>query len=181
MKSKAILIIGMPGSGKDEFAMVARKMGIEVINMGDVVREFTRNKGLSISMSGEIASRERRDNGMDIWAKRTIERVKSNFVVIEGVRNVEEIVRFRKDMQIGLVVGISSGRDIRFGRLLKRGREDDPKNIEEFQAREQRELSWGIGNVIATADHYICNDSTIDEFREKVTEFLREHIVQESS
>ena len=181
MKAKAILIIGMPGSGKDEFAMVARDMGIEVINMGDIVREYTSSTGVSISMSGEIASRERKVNGMDIWAKRTIERVQSNFVVVEGVRNIEEIQRFRKDMVIGLVVSISSGRDTRYARLLKRGREDDPRNIEEFTVREKRELSWGIGEVLATADRYICNDSSIDAFRESVKEFLRQHIIQESS
>ncbi len=181
MKAKAILIIGMPGSGKDEFAMVARDMGIEVINMGDIVREYTSSTGVSISMSGEIASRERKTNGMDIWAKRTIERVQSNFVVVEGVRNIEEIQRFRKDMVIGLVVSISSGRDARYARLLKRGREDDPRNIEEFTVREKRELSWGIGEVLATADRYICNDSSIDAFRESVKEFLRQHIIQESS
>ncbi len=181
MKAKAILIIGMPGSGKDEFAMVARDMGIEVINMGDIVREYTSSTGVSISMSGEIASRERKANGMDIWAKRTIERVQSNFVVVEGVRNIEEIQRFRKDMVIGLVVSISSGRDTRYARLLKRGREDDPRNIEEFTVREKRELSWGIGEVLATADRYICNDSSIDAFRESVKEFLRQHIIQESS
>ena len=181
MKAKAILIIGMPGSGKDEFAMVARDMGIEVINMGDIVRKYTSSTGVSISMSGEIASRERKANGMDIWAKRTIERVQSNFVVVEGVRNIEEIQRFRKDMVIGLVVSISSGRDTRYARLLKRGREDDPRNIEEFTVREKRELSWGIGEVLATADRYICNDSSIDAFRESVKEFLRQHIIQESS
>ncbi len=181
MKAKAILIIGMPGSGKDEFGMVAREMGIEVINMGDIVREYTSSTGVSISMSGEIASRERKANGMDIWAKRTIERVQSNFVVVEGVRNIEEIQRFRKDMVIGLVVSISSGRDTRYARLLKRGREDDPRNIEEFTVREKRELSWGIGEVLATADRYICNDSSIDAFRESVKEFLRQHIIQESS
>ncbi len=181
MKAKAILIIGMPGSGKDEFAMVARDMGIEVINMGDIVREYTSSTGVSISMSGEIASRERKANGMDIWAKRTIERVQSNFVVVEGVRNIEEIQRFRKDMVIGLVVSISSGRDTRYARLLKRGREDDPRNIEEFTVREKRELSWGIGEVLATADRYICNDSSIVAFRESVKEFLRQHIIQESS
>ncbi|MEM0134212.1 MAG: AAA family ATPase [Thermoplasmatales archaeon] len=180
MKAKAILIIGMPGSGKDEFAMVARKMGIEVINMGDIVREYTKSIGVSVSMSGEIASKERRNHGMDIWAKRTIEQVKSNFIVVDGVRNVEEIVRFRKDMEIGLVVAISSGKDRRFSRLLKRGREDDPRNIEEFMNRENRELSWGIGEVFATADRYICNEASIEEFRNKVSEFLKEHIVQES-
>jgi dephospho-CoA kinase len=181
VKAKSILIIGMPGSGKDEFAMVAREMGIEIVNMGDLVREYTSSIGVSISLSGEIASKERRDKGMDIWAKRTIERIKSNFVVVEGVRNVEEIVRFRKDMEIGLVVGISSGRENRFDRLMKRGREDDPRNIEEFATREKRELSWGIGEVMATADRYICNDSSIEDFRERVREFLREHIIQESS
>ncbi|MGC8562610.1 MAG: AAA family ATPase [Thermoplasmata archaeon] len=181
MKAKAILIIGMPGSGKDEFAMVAREMGIEVVNMGDIVRKYTTDIGLSISMSGEIASKERKDHGMDIWAKRTIEQIKSKFVVVEGVRNVEEVVRFRKDMEIGLVVGISSGREKRFSRLLKRGREDDPRNIEDFTVRENRELSWGIGEVLATADRYICNDGTIGEFREKVREFLSEHIIQGSS
>jgi dephospho-CoA kinase len=181
VKAKAILIIGMPGSGKDEFALIAREMGIEVVNMGDVVRDFTSSIGVSISMSGEIASKERRDHGMDIWAKRTIERIKSKFVVVEGVRNIEEIYRFRKDMEIGLVVGISSGRDNRYSRLLKRGREDDPRNTEEFTVREKRELSWGIGEVIATADRYICNDSTIEVFRERVREFLREHTIQESS
>ncbi|MEM0346841.1 MAG: AAA family ATPase, partial [Thermoplasmatales archaeon] len=145
MKAKAILVIGMPGSGKDEFANVAKEIGVEVINMGDIVREYTINSGLDISKSGDVASMERKLNGMDIWAKRTIKRIKSNFVVIEGIRNVEEIERFRKDIEIGLVVGIASGRGNRYDRLILRGRGDDPHNIEEFNAREQRELSWGIG------------------------------------
>lgn len=180
MKLKIILIIGMPGSGKDEFAIVAREMGIEVVNMGDVVREFTVDLGESISQSGEVASSQRKINGNDIWAVRTIKKIKSKFAVIEGIRNTEEIARFRKDMEIGLVVGISSGRDTRFKRLLKRGREDDPKTLEEFDTRENRELSWGIGNVLATADYYICNDLTIEVFRQKVREFLRDHITQEN-
>ncbi|MEM3934540.1 MAG: AAA family ATPase, partial [Thermoplasmatales archaeon] len=68
MKAKAILVIGMPGSGKDEFANVAKEIGVEVINMGDIVREYTINSGLDISKSGDVASMERKLNGMDIWA-----------------------------------------------------------------------------------------------------------------
>ncbi len=178
MQIKAILIVGMPGSGKDEFAAVAREIGIQVINMGDIVREFTSKIGKNISESGMIASIEREKNGKDIWAARTIERIKNSLVVIEGIRNKEEIDRFREDLSVGLVVGISSGRGRRFERLLKRGRGDDPRNMDEFENRENRELSWGIGQVLATADAYICNDGSIEEFRSKVTEFLREHIVQ---
>lgn len=176
MHIKAVLIVGMPGSGKDEFASVARDLGIQVINMGDIVREFTSRMGYNISESGIIASREREINGKDIWAVRTMERISGSLVVIEGIRNMEEIERFKKDLSVGLVVGISSGRGKRFERLLKRGRGDDPKNLEEFEKRENRELSWGIGQVLATADAYICNDGPIEEFRSKVSEFLREHI-----
>lgn len=178
MSSKAILIVGMPGSGKDEFAEVARSMGIQVINMGDIVREYTANIGKEISESGNVASEERNRYGKDIWAVRTIERITDSLVVIEGIRNREEIDRFKRDMNIGLVVGISSGRGIRYARLLRRGRGDDPRNTEEFENRENRELSWGIGQVLATADAYICNDGTIDEFRSKVRDFLRDHITQ---
>lgn len=178
MELRVILIIGMPGSGKDEFALVAREMGIEVVNMGDIVREFTAGIGKSISESGDVASSERVENGNDIWAVRTIQKIKSNFAVIEGIRNMEEIERFRKDLEIGLVVGISSGKETRFNRLIKRGRGDDPRTIEEFNMRENRELSWGIGKVFATANYYICNDTSIEEFRGKVREFLRNHILQ---
>ncbi|MEM0141134.1 MAG: AAA family ATPase [Thermoplasmatales archaeon] len=178
MKAKAILVIGMPGSGKDEFANVAREIGVEVINMGDIVREYTESQGLEISKSGEVASREREKSGMDVWAKRTITRIRSNFVVIEGIRNTEEIERFRKDMEVGLVVGIASGRENRYRRLLIRGRGDDPHNMEQFNSREARELNWGIGNVLATADYYICNDSSLEQFRSKVREFISGHIPQ---
>lgn len=177
MKFKAILIVGMPGSGKDEFANVAREMGIEVINMGDVVREYTKKMGLDISQSGVVANEERRKFGMDIWAKRTIERVKSKFIVIEGIRNIEEIQRIKEEADIGLVIGISSGRIHRLKRLLERGRADDPKDEKEFEEREKRELNWGIGNVLATADYYICNEGSLEDFRMRVREFLMEHKV----
>ncbi|HWQ95734.1 MAG TPA: AAA family ATPase, partial [Candidatus Methylomirabilis sp.] len=35
---KLIAFVGMPASGKSEAAAIAKKMGISVINMGDVVR-----------------------------------------------------------------------------------------------------------------------------------------------
>jgi dephospho-CoA kinase len=181
VKFKAILIVGMPGSGKDEFADVARSMKVEVVNMGDIVREYTREMGLDVSQSGLVASQEREKNGKDIWAKRTLEKIRTSFVVIEGIRNEEEIARFRKEADIGLVVGIGSGRKNRFERMVKRGRGDDPTTMEEFETRENRELSWGIGRVLATSDSYICNDGPIDEFRIKVRQFLSEHIVQQNS
>jgi dephospho-CoA kinase len=55
---------------------------------------------------------------------------------------------------------------------MKRKRADDPQQHEEFVERDRRELAFGLGNAIARADAVIVNDSTIDAFREKCTEFF---------
>ena len=36
---KIIAFVGMPASGKSEAARIAAKMGIPVVNMGDVIRK----------------------------------------------------------------------------------------------------------------------------------------------
>ncbi len=46
-------------------------------------------------------------------------------------------------------------------------------SIEEFREREKKELSWGLGNVIAMADIVIINEGSLEEFKEKVREILR--------
>jgi dephospho-CoA kinase len=44
--------------------------------------------------------------------------------------------------------------------------------MKKFIQRDERELGWGIGEVIAMADLMIINEGSIDEFREKVEEIL---------
>ena len=45
-----------------------------------------------------------------------------------------------------------------------------PEQITEiaFDERDNRELGWGLGNVIALSDILIINNSDLDSFREKV-------------
>ena len=73
-----ILLVGMPGAGKEEFLKVAQERNYEVIRMGDVVREFVASQGklLRDDVVGSIASEERKKHGIDIWAKRTVEKIK---------------------------------------------------------------------------------------------------------
>ncbi|MEM0245782.1 MAG: hypothetical protein QW649_03750 [Thermoplasmata archaeon] len=60
----------------------------------------------------------------------------------------------------------------RYERILKRGRKDDIKNFSQFIERENRELSWGLGNLIALADYFIVNEGTIEQYKENVRSFL---------
>ncbi len=170
-----ILLIGMPGSGKEEFKKVALSMGWNVVSMGDVVRDYTSFLGLEMNEKnvGEIASRERKEKGMDIWARRTLEKVVSKKTIIEGVRNIEEVEFFKKNLGENMIlVAILSSQKSRYERILKRGRRDDVKNFTEFIEREKRELSWGLGNLIAIADHFIVNEGRLEDFQENVKSFL---------
>jgi dephospho-CoA kinase len=44
----------------------------------------------------------------------------------------------------------------------------------EFDERDNREMGWGLGNVIALSDFMIVNDSDLDSFKEKVKRTLEE-------
>jgi Dephospho-CoA kinase len=170
-----VLLVGMPGSGKEEFKKVAMELGWEVVSMGDVVRNYTTSLGLELNEKnvGSVASSERETKGMDIWARRTLEKIKNKKTVVDGIRNREEVEFFKKNLGEKLVlVAIFSSEKTRFQRIINRGRLDDVKNIEEFEERDRRELSWGLGNVISKSDYFIVNEGTLEEFKEKVRSFL---------
>ncbi len=174
-----ILLAGMPGAGKKELKKKKKKKGYSVIRMGDVVREFVSSQGLNLNndIVGKIASKERDKHGEEIWAKRAVEKIRkmnTSKIVIDGIRCPEEVQVYKKELGDVIVVGIFAPQHIRYKRILKRGREDDVKTWDEFIAREDRELSWGLGNVIARSDYMILNTGTLQEYYEKVGKFLKE-------
>ena len=139
--------------------------------MRDKAKEF----GLDPSDAsvGTLANEERRRYGMDIWAKRTIPFVGGDLVVIDGSRGPDEIRAFKHAFGDDLkVVAIHSSPKTRFERLRARGRPDYPTVHAEFEARERRELDWGLGEVIATSDYMIVNESTLAYLKKEVDKFL---------
>jgi dephospho-CoA kinase len=163
-----IVIAGMPGAGKEEFVSVARKKGYQVVRMGDVVREFASKATVGVSDKGVggFANDERQKHGYDIWAKRCVDRVDSDRTIIDGSRGIMELKvyqeRFGKEIKL---VAIHSSPPTRYPRLVRRAREDAPKNIDEFNARDERELSWGLGSLIALADIMIVNEDSLEGFQ----------------
>lgn len=176
---KAIAFTGMPGAGKTEAVKVAREMGLEIISMGDEVRQEAKRRGLKLTDEnvGKLADVMRKEYGKDIWAKKCLEKIKGKeIVVIDGIRNIEEVERFRKEIKDFILIAIHASPATRYERLVKRGREDDSLNIEDLKIREKRELEWGLGNVIAMADIVVVNEGDLEEFKEKVKKILQEII-----
>lgn len=176
---KIIAFAGMPCSGKSEAVKIAKAMDIPVIRMGDMVWKEVKNRRLSLDEKnvGAIADQMRREVGMDIWARKTLEKIsrikKSNRIIIDGIRNIEEIDTFKKKLgQDFLIVAVTASDEIRQKRFLKRGREDDSANIQDLKDRDKRELNWGLGTVIASADIIIPNDDGIQDFKKEIKKIL---------
>ena len=165
-----IAIVGMPGSGKTTcIDAVLESLGIERVSLGDVVREEARRRGVPMERLNEFANELRRELGpaaIAILARRKIEELRGPVCIIDGVRSLHEIEYFRKELGLEvIIVAVHSSPRTRFERLRSRGRPDDPKSWEDFVARDLRELSWGIGSVIALADYMIVNEGSVDELR----------------
>lgn len=165
-------VVGMPGAGKSIFSDAARSLGIVTIRMGDIVFEETEKKGLSLTPDnvGQIAIELREKWGKDIVAKKVIEKIKTlrkkpSIVVIEGLRSPEEVATFRAFFDQFVIIAIHAPPTVRYRRLMARKREDDSISIDILKKRDERELSFGIGNVIAIADEMLVNkDKTKDKF-----------------
>ena len=56
---------------------------------------------------------------------------------------------------------------------MSRGREDDSKDLNLVKERDKRELSWGLGNVITSADVVISNEGSIIDFQQGIKDFLK--------
>jgi len=173
---KIIGLSGMPGSGKGVFVEIAKKKEWDVVRMGGVVWDFVKKKGLGLSDEnvGRVADEERKKFGYCIWAERTLPLIKNEETVIDGIRSVEEVRVFKKHFPDFIVVSIHSSPGTRFQRIMKRKRVDDIFSKEKFDERDKRELSWGIGEVIALSDVMIVNEVGADEFKRNIEKVLEE-------
>ncbi len=176
---KVIVFTGLPWSGKSEAVAIAKQMGFPVVRMGDMVWEETKKQGLKLSDSnvGAIANNMRNQYGTDIWAKKTIEKIKvmknPSILVIDGVRNLEEIETFKREVDNDLLlIAIHVSDDLRYKRAIDRGRKDDSKDLTKIKEREKREIGWGLTTVIASADIVITNDGSLEELRKKIKQIL---------
>lgn len=172
---KVIAFTGMPASGKSEAVQIAKDKGIAVIRMGDLVWEETKRQGkpLDDKNVGEIANGMRKTHGMDIWAKRTVEKIRSlkqaSVLVIDGVRNREELACFKKELGLDFsVVAIQASDEQRRKRAIARGRTDDSTDRRDLEERDKREISWGLQKVIADADIVIQNQGSLEELRKQI-------------
>jgi len=179
MKQKTVIgVAGMPGAGKATVKTTAESMGCSVVVMGDEIRKETQRRGLEPTPDniGKMMLQLREEEGPATVAKRCIPKIensKSNIVLVDGVRSLNEVDEFKKRFHNFTLIAVHSSPETRFHRLSKRKRSDDPQGWDVFYQRDLRELSVGQGDVIAVADYMMVNEGTYEEFKASVREVLK--------
>jgi len=167
-----IAVTGMPGSGKSTVArVIARRLGYPLLVMGDVVREEVARRGLELTVHNieEVAKRLRELRGPGAIAELIVEKARAlntQGVVVDGVRSLDE-VKVLSSLGRVYIVAVHSPPNLRFQRMISRGREGDVSSPEEFRFRDEANLRLGIGDVIALADYMIVNNSTLEKLIEE--------------
>ncbi len=169
MAKLIVCLTGLPGAGKSTIANGLKTKNFEVINMGDAVRAEAKRRNLEPTGTnlGKLMLELREKNGQGAVAeliKDQITNSKSGVVVIDGIRSNEEIQVLKKITKVK-ILAVDATVDTRFKFLFDRGRSDDPKDRNEFEKRDSREISVGVSKSIDLADETISNDKlTISEF-----------------
>ena len=183
---KIIGFVGMPGSGKSVASKVACEMKIPVVVMGDVIREEARRLQLEPTDQnlGQVGNSLREKEGPFAIAKRCLEKIETlekagsspAVVVIEGIRSKDEVDLFREQSSDFRLIEVWVPDDIRVRRIAARGRADDCCGTDSKGAmdkRDAREMGWGMGEAIRSADMRIENDGSLEELEGKVREVLQ--------
>lgn len=177
MSKIVICITGMPGSGKNIIRQIIQDLDYNIFVMGDEVRDEARLRNMAPTPSnlGDIMIQIRKEEGPDVLARRCIPKMKSadsKVVIVDGVRSLCEVERFRKEFPRLRIIAIHSSPRTRFKRLMKRRRSDDPCNWKSFLRRDKRELSVGLGCVVATSDYVVINEGTKIQLKNRLYKIL---------
>lgn len=171
-------LAGMPGAGKSIVVSAAKEMGYGIVVMGDVVREETTRRGLELNPQniGKVMLELRDKEGKSVMARRCIPKIENapeSKILVDGIRSLNEVEEFKKHFPKFTLIAVHSSPETRFKRLYHRQRSDDPATWEIFHERDMRELSVGLGEAIAMAEHLIVNEEKYEFVKRKAQEVLR--------
>jgi len=158
---KVIGFCGLPGSGKSTVLKAIEDLGA-IITMGDVIRNEANHRNIAPSDEnlGKIALELRKNYGPEIIAEKCVNLIKkleSEVFFIDGLRSMAEVIVFRKYWKFPLIATVVDEK-IRYERLSNRKRPDDPNSLSEIRDRDQREIRFGLNEVIEKANYKINNN-----------------------
>jgi len=178
LKKRILGVTGLPGAGKTMFCEAVQAQSYDVFSCGEIVKEETMKRGLSVTASNmaAVSLDIRKKEGPAGVSRRLLSKIKnskSEVVAVDGVRSLEEVELLQSYSPNAIMIAVHAAPRIRFERIMMRARQDDTRTWEEFKARDRRELGYGMGNTIALADKMLLNEEGVDVFKRRIKALLR--------
>ncbi|MFW9922016.1 MAG: AAA family ATPase [Candidatus Thorarchaeota archaeon] len=180
-----LAVTGTQGSGKSVFTEVAKeKYQIPSFRLGDIVITECEKKGLEVNGKNmaKMATMLRYEKGPQAIAAMAVPKIKKfikdnpKLILIDGVRSHAELAYLEEELGEVILVAIITTLSTRKQRIEARKRIDN-ETMGDFEEREQRELGFGLGDVITKADHFILNEGiTKEAFTHQIEELLEKII-----
>lgn len=179
---KIIAFVGLPGVGKSVAVDYITEKGYPKVYFGGVILDALTEAGLEHNQENEKAFREeiRVREGKDFVVKRIIKQIKDlveagqHRIIADGLYSWTEYKALKKEFPGELsVVAVVATKKLRHRRLVNRPVR--PLTQEEADKRDWAEIE-GLekGGPIAIADHYIINNSHLDNMYRQLDEILEE-------
>ena len=166
-------ITSLARAGKDTFALrLVSKYSFIQLNMSDVLRDELVKQGKEPTKDNMslLGDEWRKHYGKDIVIKRLLDKASTyEKVVITGLRSPEEVTYIKQQKPNLILVSVIAPLPLRFSRRT----DLDPQTIEEFVARDERDIkNKGLDMVIEMSDYKVWNLGTLDELYGEVDKFI---------
>ena len=176
---RALILVGMPGSGKTLCARHLENRGYFQLRFGAVVENEVRRRGWELNPANERIVREelRGQHGMAAMARLSLPALQAALqqhqrIVIDGLYSFSEYKMLREELGAPLVlVAIVAARHLRYERLASRLIR--PLTPAEAQQRDVQEIEkLEKGGPIAMADYSLLNDGPPEDLLERLDDLL---------
>lgn len=180
-------VVGQIAAGKGILVnYLTKNLGFSSFSLSSIVHTELQKRGVkkyNRQMLQEMGNDLRRGYGDEVLALRTLKVIKGQKgvekIVVEGIRNLGEIEYFKKNPSF-VLIGVKATRELRFKRLLSRGKKWDPQTYQEFLKVDRRDIGVGqdksgqqVGKCLEYSDHVLTNNKDVKDFEKKVKKLMK--------
>lgn len=176
---KLIAIVGMSGSGKSIATDYLESIGWKKLYFGGITYKLMKEQGIERTPDGksekEFREGLRKKYGMACYAKfleeDIREAIKDNDVVLDGLYSWDEYKYLIERFENLKLVCIVADKGLRYERVGKRV--DRAFNRDDIIYRDLSEIeNLAKGGPIAYADYFILNNTTVDDYINRLNGIL---------
>mgnify|MGYP001609705850 CR=1 FL=1 len=168
------MIIGFTGriaAGKESVKHFLVEQGFVYVETSQVLKEELSRRRMEITRKNmqDLGDELRVKYGLGVLMKLLLEKTdnKKNYI-FDSLRNAGEVDYLRKHVKDFILIAVDAPQEIRFQRILSRGKASDPRTWDEFLVIDNRDYfdesnphGQQVRDCMARADFLIVNDADI--------------------